>query len=73
MATTYHVVTSDNVMHDVRAHSAVEAITKGLERNRGLTVIECFSGNILMTDPNAGRITYDVPRHAPIPPDPDEP
>lgn len=73
MSTTYHCRMSSGDMHDIKAHSAVEAITKALERNRGLTVTECFSGNILMTDLNAGRITYDVPVHDPYPPRPDEP
>lgn len=73
MATTYHVTTSDRTMHHIKAHSAVEAISKALERNRGLMVTECFAGDVIAGDYPMGRITFDVPAHKPLPPRPDEP
>lgn len=64
---TYHVTTSDRVMHHIPGNSAADAICKALDRNRGLTVIDCFAGNVDMTANRAGRITYDIPAHKPLP------
>lgn len=59
-------------MVHIAGTSAGEAIGKALDRNRGLTVIGCFAGNVDMTVNRAGRITYDVPAHKPLPVIPDE-
>lgn len=74
MSTTYHITTSDRHMHHIKGLSAIEAITKALERNRGCTVLECFAGNVdLSANLEVGRITYEIPPHKALPPRPDEP
>lgn len=64
----YHVTMSDRIMRHIKGLSAVEAMSKALDRNRGLTILACFTGNVDMTLSEAGRITYDVPPHQPLPP-----
>lgn len=63
---TYHCTLSDKSTFDVKADSASEAIYKALDRNRGLIVTACFSGNFIMDRSTAGQIHYDVPGHKPI-------
>lgn len=66
--TVYHVTMSDGQMRDVKGFSAAEAMSKALERNRGLTVTGCFAGNVDMTASHvAGRITYEIPPHKALP------
>lgn len=55
---------------DVKASSASEAIYKALDRYRGETVAECYSGSVFMSDkPGSmtGQIHYEIPKHSPLP------
>lgn len=69
MSQTYHILMEDGSKHDVRADSAGEAIYAALHRNRGVRVATCFAGGYaqsqedLVPDDNAGRITFEVPKH----------
>lgn len=64
----YHVTTSDGALHHIAGFTAAEAMSKALDRNRGRTVLACFSGNVDMAVQHAGRITYEIPAHQPLPP-----
>lgn len=65
---TYHVTMSDGAMRHIAGTSAAEAMSKALDRNRGLIVTGCFSGNVDLTaNKQTGRINYDIPKHSPLP------
>ncbi len=67
MSKPYHIIMSNGDRHQLRADSASEAIYKALDRNRGLTVAECYSGNVDMSGKYSGQINYEVPKHRPLP------
>lgn len=68
---TYHVTMSDGALFHIAGQSAAEAMSKALDCNRGLTVSACYSGNVDQTADYAGRITYEIPFHKPLPPKPE--
>lgn len=57
----YHLKLSDGRDLNVEANSASEAIGLALDSNKGKTVVRCFVGG------QEGRITFDIPPHAPVP------
>jgi hypothetical protein len=76
MKQTYHVTMDTGVLLDIDAWSAGEAIYTACHRIRGHGVKSCYVGGehdpatLLLDGEGAGRITFEVPRHDPLPLDP---
>lgn len=67
----YHIRMSDGQQRNIAGTSAAEAIQKALERNRQLTVTECWLGGYEGKEfGQTGRINFEVPPHKALPPKP---
>lgn len=67
----YHIIMSDQKQRNIAGSSAAEAIQKALDRNRQLTVLQCWLGGYEGKEfGQTGRINFEIPLHKALPPKP---
>lgn len=59
----FHLTTDTGKHITLEANWAGDAVGMALRKFKGCRITECFAG-----DETNGKVTYEIPKHAPMPP-----